>query len=240
MVGSELKTGARELMFARAPRLFIVSLVFVIIVTVTSELQFRLSGVSGMYALYMERVAAGEPHSARLLLSFLKPIGLFLVALLWLLGWVIQVGFMSYCLKTSRSLDSGCKDILNGFLFARKALAILITSSILVALWSLLLFFPGVAAHYRYRQAYYILLDDPKKGALQCIRESKLLMAGNKLDLFLIDLSFLGWHALSAAVSLLLSYIVPFPLPLVSVWLSPYIGLVRAAYYDGLLAGAST
>jgi len=187
----------------------------------------------------MERVAAGEPHSLMLFLSLLKPTGLVLIALLWLLGWVIQVGFMSYCLKTSRSLEGGFKDILNGFLFARKALAILITSSVLVALWSLLLFFPGVAAHYRYRQAYYILLDDPKKGALQCIRESKLMMAGNKLDLFLIDLSFLGWHALSIAVSVLLSYIVPFELPLVSVWLSPYIGLVRAACYDKLLAGAA-
>jgi len=239
MTGRELKAGAREAIFDNAPRLFVVSIIFVLIVTVLSELQFRLAGTDGLYSKYIERIADGEPHSVGLLVSFLSPVGLALSALLFLLGGIVQVGFMSYCLKISRSHGGDYKDILNGFLFARKVLAIMIVSSALVALWTLLLIFPGIAAHYRYRQAYYILLDDPGKGALQCIRESKLLMYGNKLDLFLVDLSFLGWHILSYATTLLMLLVVPVSLPIVSVWLSPYIGVARASYYDHLLAKAA-
>ena len=89
---------------------------------------------------------------------------------------------------------------------------------------------PGIIASYRYRLAYYILIDDPGKGALQCINESKLMMHGKKLDLLTIDISFIGWYILDLAVV----FIIPSPiaLPIVSIWLSPYLGLTRAAFYE--------
>jgi len=240
MTGKELKAGARGTIFANVPGIFVVSLAFVAIFAALSWLSLRLTGTDMMYPRYMERILAGELHSLALLLSFLKPAGFAFAALLWLLGGILQVGFLSYCLKAARSAGSGYGCALDGFLFARKVLAILVATAALTALWSLLLFFPGVAAHYRYRQAYYILLDDPEKGALQCIRESKLLMAGNKLDLFLLDLSFLGWHLLSIAVSVPMALFAGFSFPLVSLWLSPYMGVARAAYYDCLLEKIAT
>ncbi len=41
--------------------------------------------------------------------------------------------------------------------------------------------------------APYILLENPNKPPLECIRESKKLMAGNKWRLFCVDISFIGW-----------------------------------------------
>ena len=66
-----------------------------------------------------------------------------------------------------------------------------------IMLWSLLLVVPGVIAAYRYSQAFYILADDPRKSPHQCIEESKQMTMGNKMALFLLDLSFIGWIILA-------------------------------------------
>jgi len=233
MSGSELKADARKLMMENAPKIFIICIIYLIISTVISELEFRLPGTSDAYSQFLQQISAGEPLSTGLLCSDLKPPGVALAALLWLIRPVIEVGYMSYCLKMKRKLGGNYKDILDGFLFFAKIILISIITTVLTLLWSILLIFPGIIASYRYRQAFYILLDSPEKGVLQCIRESKTLMAGKKLDLFLLDLSFLGWMLLDYIVMLVIP--APFSFPIISIYLAPYRGLTCAAYYDQLL-----
>ena len=60
-------------------------------------------------------------------------------------------------------------------------------------LWSLLLFFPGFIAAYRYRYAHYILATTEDITAGEAIEKSKELTYGNKSQLFVLDLSFIGW-----------------------------------------------
>jgi len=232
---SELKSGARKLMAQYWPRLFFESAIFVVIIAVMAELRFRLPEFQGAYYRYMENITGGEPHSAGLFVSHLAPLGIVAAAVLLLFGSVIRFGYMSYCLETVRGNKGECIDIFNGFFLLAKVLSILIISTALIAAWSVLLLFPGAIAYYRYRQAYYILLDDPTKSALQCIRESKALMRGHKVDLFLLDLSFIGWFLLSAALTGAMLIFLPFTFPLVSLWLAPYLGLSRAAFYGRVL-----
>jgi len=236
---SELKTDARMVVFANSPSLIVVGALYVFITAVVTEFQILLSGCAGVYRQYMERVSGGDPHSVRMLLSFFSPLGTAAAALLFLFAGVLRVGYMGYCLKKSRSCGADYKDIFSGFFFCGKVLLIAAITVALTALWSIAFFFPGVVAYYRYRQAFYILLDDPQKKALQCINESKLLMAGNKTDLFLIDISFLGWRFLSAALTLTSIFVLSIPLPVLSVWVFPYSGIARAAYYDHLLDRAA-
>ncbi|MCL2227562.1 MAG: DUF975 family protein [Oscillospiraceae bacterium] len=230
-----LKAGARSLLRENAPKVFFASLLFVVLVSIITELQFRLPGTQAAYASYIEQISAGTPHSLGLLISFLNPIGTAFVVLLWLFRRIVGFGLMSYCINLVRIRRSSALDILDGFLFLVKIASILLISSALTLLWSALLVIPGVIASYRYRQAYYILLDDPQKSAMQCIRESKSLMRGNKLDLFLIDFSFVGWSLLSASVTLLTLLFSPISLPVASIFVSPYMGLAHAAYYDTIL-----
>ena len=217
-----------------APKLFFVSALFVAITTVLSELQFRLPGTSAAFERFLERVSEGEIPSLSMLYSGLRPYGLALAAVLMLMLPVLNAGYMSYCMKICRGQGAEYKDILDGFLYFGKILLIFIVTSVLAFLWSLLLIIPGIVARYRYRQAYYILLDDPSKGVFQCIRESKQLMAGRKLDLFLLDFSFLGWYIANFIVILLLP--LPFLFPIVSVWQTPYMGLAQTRYYDTLIS----
>jgi len=235
MMGTDLKPSIRQAVFENMPKLIAVSFVYILIVALLSELQFRLPGMTNAYQIYMERVAWGEPHSIVMLLSNISMLGVAMAVLMSLVFPVFHVGYMNYCLRLSREQSGSFKDIFIGMRFLYKVLLIFIITTALVLLWSLLLIVPGVIAHYRYRQAYYILLDDPGKSAIQCIRESTHLMTRNKLDLFLLDVSFLGWHVLSMIFIALMWYFVPFSLPVLSLWISPYTGLTYAAYYDYLL-----
>ena len=58
---------------------------------------------------------------------------------------------------------------------------------------------------------------------MDCIRESKRLMYGRKGELFILDLSFLGWCLLT---------IIPFA----SVYVTPYIQTTRAGYYLAVIS----
>jgi len=220
-------------MVENAPKIFFVSVVYLIISTLMSELEYRLPGTDAAYVMYLNNVLEGVIPSFDLFFSFLRPSGIALAFVLILLHPVLEVGYLRYCLNISRSQGGGYKDIFDGFLFFGKIILIRIITSVLIFLWSMLLIIPGIVASYRYRQAYYILFDAPEKGALQCIRESKQLMDGNKIDLLVLDLSFFGWFILDFFVVLLLP--IPFSLPLLSIWLMPYLWTTRAMYYDFII-----
>ena len=229
MTGAELKAGARKLIFENSPRLLLISLLYLVIVTVVSWLAARLPGSINLEDIYA-RLASGETPGPGVIYTNFRPTGAFLAILLYMVTPVFDVGFTSFCMKTRRAQDTEVKDLLNGFLFFTKVLSVFIITTVLIFLWSMLLFIPGIIASYRYRLAYYILIDDPGKGALQCINESKLLMEGKKLDLLTIDISFIGWYILDLVVVFLIPS--PIALPLVSIWLSPYLGLTRAGFYE--------
>lgn len=60
-------------------------------------------------------------------------------------------------------------------------------------LWTLLIIFPGIMAHYRYGFTKYIFSESNELTAGEAISESKKITNGNKGKLFTLDLSFLGW-----------------------------------------------
>ena len=232
MPGSMLKAGARNLIFKNSPKLLFISLVYVALGTVISWVSFRLPGSINLDDIN-SRLMSGEIPGIGMIYTDFRLIGALLALVFYLLQPLLDVGFKSYCLKINRSQDTEFMDLLNGFLFFTKVLAIFLITTFFIFLWSLLLIIPGIVASYRYRQAYYILLDDPGKSALQCISESKLMMYGNKLDLLIIDISFIGWFILDLVVIILIP--LPFSVPVVSIWLSPYLGLTRAAFYEDRL-----
>ena len=83
--------------------------------------------------------------------------------------------------------------------------------TIYLMLWSLLFFIPGIIKSYSYALAEFISRENPEKTATECLDESKELMYGHKMDLFLFDLSFIGWHILSALTcGILYIYVMPY------------------------------
>ncbi len=66
-----------------------------------------------------------------------------------------------------------------------------------IALWSLLFVIPGIVKSYEYWAIDYILAVRPDIDKDEAKRLSKVLMDGNKADLFVLGLSFYGWIFLS-------------------------------------------
>jgi uncharacterized membrane protein len=92
--------------------------------------------------------------------------------------------------------------------------------SLYTFLWSLLFIIPGIIKSYSYAMTPYILLDRPELSATDAIKESEKMMDGHKMELFILDLSFIGWILLSMLTcGILVLYV------------EPYMMATKAAFY---------
>ena len=80
------------------------------------------------------------------------------------------------------------------------------------ALWSLLLVVPGIVKHYEYLMVPYIIAENPAMDYKEAFQISKQMMDGEKMEAFIMDLSFIGWYLLSAVTCGLLAifYVNPY------------------------------
>ena len=79
-------------------------------------------------------------------------------------------------------------------------------------LWSLLLVVPGIVKHYEYLMVPYIIAENPAMDYKEALQISKQMMDGEKMEAFIMDLSFIGWYLLSAVTCGLLAifYVNPY------------------------------
>ena len=96
---------------------------------------------------------------------------------------------------------------------------------IYIFLWSLLFVIPGIVKAYSYSMSLYILAENKGKSARACIRESMMMTEGYKMDLFVLDLSFIGWLLLTAIT-----------FGLAGIWVGPYMNATRTNAYRFLKA----
>lgn len=66
-----------------------------------------------------------------------------------------------------------------------------------IFLWSLLLIIPGIIKAYEYRLVPYLLAINPGMDSSEALAKSRELMDGQKMEAFVLDLSFIGWALLS-------------------------------------------
>lgn len=229
-----LKYTAKQNMRGRKPSVYMVSAIYVTILGIVSVMTYALSGLDKVAEEMMRRLYGGQivsPADIEAMIKPTPPVAGILMLSLFIVGFCIDIGFMGYCLKISRNEEADIRTVFDSFAIFFKVLWLGILQYVFVLLWSFLLIVPGIMAAYSYRQAFYILLDNPEKSALECLRDSKRLMNGYRFDLFVLDLSFIGWLLLDRLVE---SYAI---FRLFSIWLSPYMGVTKAGFYLRLLEG---
>ena len=163
------------------------------------------------------QVLSGDKDSP----AILHLIGLVLFILALPLTW----GFQTLFLGAVRGGEATAKDMFEGYnkeLFSR-VLTTTLLYYVYVFLWSLLLLIPGCIKSYSYAMTPYILKDNPEMKNNAAIEESMRMMDGHKLELFLLDLSFIGWAILS-----ILTCCIGF------LWLVPYMNMARVNFYEDL------
>ena len=227
---SLLKRRAREVISSSNPRVILVGLVYLLLCAVVELLSSNVLSVniSESEAMnYLNYFMNGNyDYALKYIDSMRPPASAYAInALLILVMSVVSAGFVLFLLNTIRGRSPSYGNLLDGFGFFFKIILINALAALFIWLWSLLLIVPGVIAYYRYSQAIYILLDDPTKSPLRCLRESKELMRGHKGELFVLDLSFLGWYLLR---------IVPMLGFASRIWSVPYIATTKALFYERL------
>lgn len=133
---------------------------------------------------------------------------IFLVRSLLLLPWFILIFVSAVFLGLGAGLEN-------------TALTLLGTIGLVVG------FVFMIIKSYAYSQAELILFDRVEEGheldPFAIIKESKTLMSGRKFDLFILQLSFLGWYILTALT-----------FGLLTIYVLPYRLTAEAIFYDNL------
>ena len=100
----------------------------------------------------------------------------------------------------------------------------------------------GIMASYRYAMAVYVMADDPTTKIRACVRRSKEVMKGRRMELFGLEFSFLGWRLLlSMGQSMLLGLfggVLGMTLGMfASLFLQTYLSMAETAFYQEYAVG---
>lgn len=180
---------------------------------------FVLNGASDYVSLptTIARLEALDPQLAAALPAFLRNISfpampaLFIQILTTLVGITLSAGVSLYHLGIRRREEMPYAVLFDGFGMVGRVVVLGLLQALFIYLWSLLFVIPGIIAAYRYRFALYNLLENPEISPMEAIRMSSAQTAGFKWDLFVLDLSFLGWFLLSLLT-----------LGILDIWFRPY------------------
>jgi len=71
-------------------------------------------------------------------------------------------------------------------------------TNVIIFLWTLLFIIPGVIKSYAYRMVPYILAENPDIDYKKAVELSNEMTMGHKVDIWVLDLSFIGWYLLGA------------------------------------------
>ena len=120
------------------------------------------------------------------------------LAPLFLLG-PLCVGLIEVFKNLKRFGEVKIENLFTGFTKDFSGTLVLgLLTNVFVFLWSLLFVIPGIVKAYEYSMAYYLKGEHTDWDWRRCLDESKALTNGHKMELFILDISFIGWYFVGA------------------------------------------
>lgn len=223
MSSSEIRARARQALTGKWPMAVLVGLVAALLGGVSDGISLNLNLEKDINELY-----SISPEFAAILMGAIGVIGVFAFVfslVMMVLGSVVRLGYCQYNLKLVDGKMAHMGDLFSHFDRFGDAFLLRLLMLLFTFLWSLLFVIPGIIAAYKYAMAPYILLEDPNCTPLEAINRSKEMMEGHKGELFVLELSFIGWALLSV-----------FTLGIGGLFLTPYTNAADAVFYRDLQA----
>lgn len=144
-----------------------------------------------------------------------------------LVGNPIQVGacrfFMCSRENDTRESNTRVSELLYAFRQREfwNVVLIMFVMNLKTFLWSLLFVIPGIVKSYEYSMIPYILAENPGISMTEAFSISREMTFGQKMEIFILDLSFIPWELLSSVT-----------LGLVGIfWVNPYVKATKAELY---------
>jgi len=174
----------------------------------------------------------------------------FVSILVGLVALVLNAGYYCYCFGILRREEMPYESLFDAFPFAGKVILLSIVEGVFIFLWSMLFVIPGIIAAYRYSFAMLNLCENPGLGVMEALNLSKRQTNGYKMQLFLLQLSFIGYQIAAVLIALLYEYVIISYLPdslsgavlgaliydvlsaVVGVYLTPYLNLSTCRFYQ--------
>lgn len=158
-----------------------------------------------------------------LVLSAAAVLGVINIVLKTFVENLLQIGGYKFFILNQAGMQPKIDTILDGFRSGHYGNLVLsmFLMNLYIALWSLLFVIPGIVKSYEYKMVPYILAENPGMDRKTAFAISKRMMDGQKMDTFILDLSFIGWHLLSAFTCGILEVL----------YVSPYVRATEAELY---------
>lgn len=226
---AQIKAEAKMIMKGARVSPYIMTLLVMAILFVLDRVTDLVQGGSlfysyGLFQRYLEILESGNldtlEQMAALLLEHTGAAAFFSI-LVSLVGIILNGGYYIYCIGIRRGVEMPYATLADGLGSAGKLIWCGVQMYVKFFLWSLLFWIPGIIALYRYRFAYYNILTDSSLSAGGAIKLSCQQTRGMKAELFILDLSFIGWGLLSSLT-----------FGLLGIWLTPYMTLCDLAYFE--------
>lgn len=141
----------------------------------------------------------------------------------------LQVGCYRFFRENAVTTETDLGTLKAGFSDYKRVVLTMFMRDLFTALWFCLFIIPGCVKIYSYRMVPYILKDNPELSWKETITASRHMMNGQKWNVFVFDLSYIGWYLLGAIT-----------LGLVNVfWTQPYWQNANAYIYLALSGEAA-
>lgn len=195
-----IKSKAKEALQGNYWKAFWVSLVLVIVTVNGSSSRRNNSSINNGIDNFTGSRSSFISDATRLYLKLsmiIASILIILIILKILIGFILEIGGRKFFIKLSEG------EVNMGYLghyFNRESYLDIVLTMLLrdvyLILWTLLLIIPGIIKTYAYSMVPYILADNPSIGYNRAIELSNSMTDGEKWDIFVLELSFLGWFLL--------------------------------------------
>ncbi len=234
MTRKQLKELSWEQIQGKIARVFLVTLIIAAIVSAVSSMisfpQQILSIFIDTWAQSIDNMYYITEEEAMGIMIFgfcLAGISFFLAFIQIIIQCLITgpFNFSTYniFLKITNNKDFSVGDAFSGFKTYKKAVGVYFYQMLFTTLWSFLFIVPGFVKAFAYSMAGYISLENPELSSRECITRSKEMMKGHKWELFMLNLSFIGWILLTIVSC-----------GIAGIWYIPYCSASHANFYRQL------
>ncbi len=145
-------------------------------------------------------------------------------ALAFFLGGTVELGYVRFLLDQHDGRELRFETLFSQFYRLGQGFVLHLLRGVYILCWSLLFIIPGIVKTYSYAMASFLMAEDPDLSPNDAITLSRRLMDGHKGELFILDLTFIGWSLLAALT-----------LNLGNLALNPYKSAARTVFYRELV-----
>ena len=141
---------------------------------------------------------------------------------IWLLSASLTIALFNVFIKGYKENKYEISDMVKGATDnITNKIVLSLLKYVYLILWGFLFMIPAIIKTYSYALAELIARNEPELSGNDCITKSRKLMDGHKMELFIFDLSFMGWFILGSLT---------FGIALI--WILPYYMQARIIFID--------